>query len=523
MRKGIISFMTLLLSLVGLLSCESSHQAEENFVQVKFLADINVGESNVFWENGDAVSIYNGKVAPVNKGTKFTCTSSKGATKSITFQGFLQEASVFYAATPYKNVLTWASDGTPSFSFEIKSRQTAYESGDGINEDENIFVAKTSSPKGRMSFCSAYPLLKFSFNLESPLVSSIVIESASGKFLGGKYSCKMDSDELVVLTHLEGGQSNVTLSSFDGECPFVEGSYYIGLAPGEYPEGDLTVTYNYTNGKSWKTPLALGQSLVSGEVYDCGLVEATEVSGGGTVQNPPLTKIEDTYDIYLCIGQSNMAGRGYLLSSDLNKSIPNVFLLNSEGKPVEATHPFNQYSTIRKDLSMQQMHLGYSFSLMMTNEPGSRPVLLVCNARGGTSITEWGKGSDYYVEAVNRTLLAMQYGTLKGILWHQGCADSSKRVNEYMGLLSNMITSLRSDLGVADLPVVVGELPYWRSTSGAFNVMINQVSDNIAKTACVSADGCGMRADVDDPHFSREGLNIIGKRYAEAMKKLLNK
>ena len=108
-------------------------------------------------------------------------------------------------------------------------------------------------------------------------------------------------------------------------------------------------------------------------------------------------------------------------------------------------------------------------------------------------------------------------------LWHQGCADSSKRVGQYMDLLKAMIGALRTDLGVSDLPVVVGELPYWRSTSAQFNEMIRTVSDHIPNTACVSAEGCGMRADADDPHFSREGLNILGKRYAEEMKKLINK
>lgn len=523
MRSGILSMTIILLSLFCIFSCEASRLADGDFVPVKFAAEVSVGEDHVMWKDGDGISLHNGKKAPVNRGTRLVCSSSKGETKSVTFEGFLKNSETFYAAMPYSNVTTWASDGSISLPIEIRAAQTAYEHAAGVNKEENIFVSRVAGTKGKMNFYPAYPLLKVTFDAESPLVSSIVVKSASGANLCGKYGCSVDVGEYCALDYVSHGASEVVLSSFDGECPFNEGAYYIGIAPGEYADGDLTFTYNYTNGKSATFPLDLPSVLKSGLVYDCGVVEVTEESGSGSIQNPPAEMIEDKYDIYLCIGQSNMAGRGYLLDSDLNKKIENVYLLDSDGGPVPATHPFNQYSTVRKEMRMQQMHLGYSFSLMMTNERGSRPVLLVCNARGGTSITEWGKDSYYYVEALNRTMLAMQYGRLKGVLWHQGCADSSKRVGQYMDLLKAMIGALRTDLGVSDLPVVVGELPYWRSTSAQFNEMIRTVSDHIPNTACVSAEGCGMRADADDPHFSREGLNILGKRYAEEMKKLINK
>ena len=57
-----------------------------------------------------------------------------------------------------------------------------------------------------------------------------------------------------------------------------------------------------------------------------------------------------------------------------------------------------------------------------------RPVGLVVNARGGSSINSWLKGSKdgYYEEALSRIRIAMkQGGVLKAILWHQGEADCS--------------------------------------------------------------------------------------------------
>lgn len=44
---------------------------------------------------------------------------------------------------------------------------------------------------------------------------------------------------------------------------------------------------------------------------------------------------QDSYDIYLCIGQSNMAGLGYLEDSDMESSLDGIFLLNESGVPKE--------------------------------------------------------------------------------------------------------------------------------------------------------------------------------------------
>ncbi|GAB1473894.1 hypothetical protein MASR2M69_13350 [Bacteroidota bacterium] len=70
-----------------------------------------------------------------------------------------------------------------------------------------------------------------------------------------------------------------------------------------------------------------------------------------------------------------------------------------------ATNPLNKYSTIRKDISMQQISMGFSFAKQMYKKTG-RKVLLVVNARGGSTIEEWDKSNsvkNYYTEAVRRT------------------------------------------------------------------------------------------------------------------------
>lgn len=54
-------------------------------------------------------------------------------------------------------------------------------------------------------------------------------------------------------------------------------------------------------------------------------------------------------DLYLCIGQSNMAGRGKL-SPAVMDTMQNVYLLNAEDQFELAVNPLNRYSTIERDL-----------------------------------------------------------------------------------------------------------------------------------------------------------------------------
>lgn len=240
------------------------------------------------------------------------------------------------------------------------------------------------------------------------------------------------------------------------------------------------------------------------------------------------------YDVYLCIGQSNMAGRGDMIPGD-DSVLEGVFLLDSLGVPVPAKAPLNIYSTIRKKARMQGINPAWSFSQKMHKATG-RPILLVVNAKGGTGIDLWMKdapcdtfrikqGDDtwldgkptpqFYSEAVRRTRQALQFGQLKGILWHQGEADSGneKRRDAYIQKLSGMVASLRKDLDAPDVPFVAGETCH-HGLGENINPTLNQIPYFIPKSFCVSSDGLGMRAD--KVHFTREAQIELGERYADA-------
>lgn len=222
----------------------------------------------------------------------------------------------------------------------------------------------------------------------------------------------------------------------------------------------------------------------------------------------------DDYDVFLLIGQSNMAGRGSLVSGDESVFDPNVFLLDAQDMVVPATNPLNQYSTIRKEVS-QGIGPGFSFSKKIAAATG-RKVLLVVNARGGSTVYQWqpGNTSKYYEEAVRRTKRALRYGKLKGILWHQG-EDDRNRASTYMSSLKTLVDALREDLEAPDVPFVAGEIAHWFEGTSEFNNVISGIKDIIDNSDYVSSEGCTWLRDSSDPHFSREGQILLGERYAE--------
>jgi hypothetical protein len=231
---------------------------------------------------------------------------------------------------------------------------------------------------------------------------------------------------------------------------------------------------------------------------------------------------QEKYDIYLLIGQSNMAGRGKMIPSDTD-TIAGVYLLTREGIPEPATNPLNKYSTIRKDISMQQISMGFSFAKQMYKKTG-RKVLLVVNARGGSTIEEWDKSNsvkNYYSEAVRRTREAMRYGTLKAILWHQG-EQNSENPGDYLLKLEKIVREIREDLNSPKLPFIVGEIArWWKPNATNFNPVINKISETIPYNACVCTRGAKSETDLTDPHFNRESQILIGKRYAREALKLI--
>ena len=235
----------------------------------------------------------------------------------------------------------------------------------------------------------------------------------------------------------------------------------------------------------------------------------------------------ETNDIYLLIGQSNMAGRGPYVEAEDKGVFPEgtLFILNDKDvfAPI-GPYPFiNHFSTIRK--SAAQIGPGVMFARTLLEAHPGKPVYLVSNARGGTSIKEWVKGTHYYDEAVRRTREALKAGQLKGILWHQGETDyrevlkqrgpeaQAKALEDYFALLRQFITDLRADLNAADVPFVAGQV---NQGFTGFNERMLKLPGELPHVSVVTTEGL---VTMDGSHFDRPSQLELGRRYGRAMLK----
>ena len=230
------------------------------------------------------------------------------------------------------------------------------------------------------------------------------------------------------------------------------------------------------------------------------------------------------YDVYLLIGQSNMSGRG-TLTADNAVSNDRIVKFTKDMKWAPADEP----------LHFDRKHCGaglaMSFACKMAGASPERTIALVPCAVGGTPLRRWCPGGDLYSNAVVRARAALRDGTLKGILWHQGCADANNITNAetYAARLVPMVAQLRRDLGAEDVPFVAGELPRFLSRYAeknghhhhwpVVNAQLAEAVSRIPNAALVSSEGLEDCRD-DLIHFETPSLRRFGERYAEAMFKL---
>ena len=232
---------------------------------------------------------------------------------------------------------------------------------------------------------------------------------------------------------------------------------------------------------------------------------------------------KDKFYIYLLAGQSNMAGRGFVQPADTLTS-PRVLALNKNNEWVLAKEPLHYYEPTRTGLDC-----GLSFGKKLSALYGKEITIgLVPCAVGGSSIEQWLGDLTYrdvalYSNLIQKAKAAMQNGTIKGILWHQGESNSSgPSYRNYKKNLDAFFTKLRTDLGNKTLPIYVGELASFinRSTNrfvDSVNNDLHEFSRTDKNIYVIPTSDLTHRGD--SLHFDSRSLRIMGKRFAEKVYK----
>lgn len=226
----------------------------------------------------------------------------------------------------------------------------------------------------------------------------------------------------------------------------------------------------------------------------------------------------------LIIGQSNMAGRGYLAEAQPIDNQDGLLQVLRNGRWMPMFRPVNF------DRSFSGTCLAEMFARQYADEHGGVKVGIIPCADGGTTLDQWKEGEVLFDHAVFQAKLAMRTSKLVGILWHQGEGDCRDEYYPlYLEKVTAIMTAFRKQLG-AEIPIVVGGLGDFLKDKVENPALVNYVHVNKAleefakvfpKTAFASAKG--LTSNPDNLHFNHKSLMEFGKRYYSAFKTVEDK
>jgi hypothetical protein len=224
------------------------------------------------------------------------------------------------------------------------------------------------------------------------------------------------------------------------------------------------------------------------------------------------TEVPQNLRLFLLIGQSNMAGRGKPEPQD-QQPLPHIFTFNEKMEWAPAVDPLHFDKP-----EIAGVGLARSFAKVLLEAHPSESIGLIPAAFGGSALNEWNADGRHYTNALRRARAAMKSGQLRGILWHQGEADSSKEelARSYGERFAKLAERLRTDLQAPNVPIVVGQLG--RFFQAPFASVVNEqlalIPLSVAATAFVSSEGLTDKGD--HVHFDTPSVREFGRRYALA-------
>jgi hypothetical protein len=242
-------------------------------------------------------------------------------------------------------------------------------------------------------------------------------------------------------------------------------------------------------------------------------------------QTPTLPP-KESFHLFLLVGQSNMAGRGVVTANDKTPHT-RVLTLNKAGEWEPAVDPihFDKPTAVG-------VGLGRTFGMELAEaNPGVTIGLIPC-AVGGSPIDAWRPGVFYpptnshpWDDALKRAKVALQSGTLKGILWHQGESDATAELAaKYEAKLHDLIARFRTELQAPNAPFIAGQLgKFPDSPWNEFKTLVDEAHRALPRkvpyTAFVSSER--LKHKGDKVHFDADSYRELGRRYAKAYRSLV--
>ena len=231
------------------------------------------------------------------------------------------------------------------------------------------------------------------------------------------------------------------------------------------------------------------------------------------------------FHVFLLLGQSNMAGYPKAQAADKTEN-PRIKVLGFDNCAATGRQTDKWATAVPPLHECGQGAIGpgdYFAKTLLEKLPANDTIGLVPAAISGEKIETFLKvGGAKYSWIINRAKLAQQMGgVIEGILFHQG--ESNSGDNAWPGKVKTLVTDLKADLGLADIPFLAGELAY-DGPCAPHNTQVAKLPGLITNGFVISASGLAL--DPADTtyhlHFGHEAQVTFGKRYEAKMAEALH-
>ena len=222
---------------------------------------------------------------------------------------------------------------------------------------------------------------------------------------------------------------------------------------------------------------------------------------------------------FLMLGQSNMAGRGFLHEVEPIYNEKIKMLRNGQWQMM--TEPINY------DRPVSGVSLAASFADAWSKANPDDEIGLIPCAEGGSSLNDWHPEGILFQHALSEARFALHSSQISGILWHQGESDSYRSLHEtYCEKLTHIIETLRSELKLDEVPLIIGGLGDFlgKTGFGQHSTEYRQVNEQMQRFAneqqnCYFVTAADLTANPDGIHLDAVSQRIFGYRYFEAFSK----
>ena len=246
---------------------------------------------------------------------------------------------------------------------------------------------------------------------------------------------------------------------------------------------------------------------------------------------------EKTVDLFLFMGQSNMAGRG-IVNKAHNEGAPELIqgagyeyrAVSSPDRLYEISEPFGRRENRKEGIDDGNMKTGSMVTAFVNAyyRKTGIPIVGISASKGGSRIDMWQPGGGFLKDTISRLDAAVEFLNAnhyavrhKFMLWCQGESDGdiSKTGEQYRREFEKMLDAMLA-AGIEKCFLIrIGHYNgSGRQDYGGIMAVQEEIADTNENVVMVSKSFGEMKARglmKDDFHYFQEAYNFVGKEAGE--------